>query len=59
VTGLGAAALFVFFSFLPAYIIAVFQIFWAQCRISAHFDGRRRRRVVLVPAIGMGMTFRC
>jgi len=25
-TGVGAAALFVFFGFLPSYIIAVFQI---------------------------------
>jgi len=57
VVGVGAAALFVFFGFLPSYIIAVFQIpdLGATSRLA--LMGVAVGAVVLVPAIGMGMTF--
>src|SRR5260221_5294891 len=57
VTGLGAGALFVFFSFLPAYIIAVFQISGLSAASRLIFMAVAVGAVVLVPAIGMGMTF--
>src|SRR2546426_549111 len=57
VTAAGAALLFAFFSLLPRYIIAVFQAqsWGASQRLGAL--GLAIGGVVLVPAIGMGMTF--
>jgi len=57
VTAAGAALLFAFFSLLPRYIIAVFQAqsWGASQRLVAL--GLMIGGVVLVPAIGMGMTF--
>jgi len=55
-TGVGAAALFVFFGLLPAYIIAVFQI-PAGPVSRLLLMGVAVGAVVLVPALGMGMTF--
>jgi len=57
VTAAGAALLFVFFSLLPRYIIAVFQAqsWGASQRLVAL--GLVIGGVVLLPAIGMGMTF--
>jgi len=57
VTAAGAALLFAFFSLLPRYIIAVFQAqsWGASQRLLAL--GLLIGGVVLVPAIGMGMTF--
>src|SRR5438445_10673417 len=57
VTAAGAALLFAFFSLLPRYIIAVFhaQSWGASQRLVAL--GLVIGGVVLVPAIGMGMTF--
>ncbi len=57
VTAAGAGLLFVFFSALPRYIIAVFQVpsLGAIERLLAM--GLAVGAVVLVPAIGMGMTF--
>src|SRR5438105_8146547 len=57
VTGLGAAALFVFFGFLPAYIIAVFQISGLSAASRLLLMAVAIGAVVLIPAIGMGMTF--
>src|SRR5207249_5877614 len=57
VTGVGAAALFVFFGFLPSYIIAVFQIPDLSATSRLMLMGVAVGAVVLVPAIGMGMTF--
>src|SRR6266481_4816400 len=57
VTGLGAAALFVFFSVLPAYIIAVFQIPGLSAASRLILMAVAVGAVVLIPAIGMGMTF--
>src|SRR5256712_4979775 len=57
VTAAGGALLFAFFSLLPRYIIAVFQAqsWGASQRLVAL--GLVIGGVVLVPAIGMGMTF--
>src|SRR5256712_8247934 len=57
VTAAGAALLFAFFSLLPRYIIGVFQAqsWGASQRLVAL--GLAIGGVVLVPAIGMGMTF--
>lgn len=56
-TGVGAAALFVFFGLLPAYIIAVFQIDGLGAVPRLLLMGVAVGAVVLVPAFGMGMTF--
>src|SRR5438309_1418078 len=57
VTAAGAALLFAFFSLLPRYIIAVFQAqSWGAAQRLAAL-GLVIGGVVLVPAIGMGMTF--
>ncbi|HZI21531.1 MAG TPA: fused MFS/spermidine synthase, partial [Gemmatimonadales bacterium] len=57
VTAAGASLLFVVFAELPRYIIAVFQVtsFGATERLLAM--GLLVGGVVLVPAVGMGMTF--
>lgn len=57
ITGIGAAALFVFFGFLPSYIIAVFQIPDVGAVSRLALMGVAVGAVVLVPALGMGMTF--
>jgi spermidine synthase len=57
VTGVGAAALFVFFGLLPAYIIAVFQLPNQGAVPRLLLMGVAVGAVVLIPAIGMGMTF--
>lgn len=57
VAGAGAALLFVFFSALPVYIIAVFQVQFLGAVARLALMGVAVGAVVLVPAIGMGMTF--
>jgi len=57
ITGVGAAALFLFFGFLPTYIIAVFQIGDLSAASRLVLMGIAVGAVVLIPAIGMGMTF--
>jgi spermidine synthase len=57
VTGVGAAALFLFFGLLPSYIIAVFQIPDLSAASRLALMGVAVGAVVLIPAIGMGMTF--
>jgi spermidine synthase len=57
VTGVGAALLFVFFGFLPSYIIAVFQLEGLSAASRLSLMGVAVGAVVLIPAIGMGMTF--
>ncbi|HXM39506.1 MAG TPA: fused MFS/spermidine synthase [Gemmatimonadales bacterium] len=57
VTGVGAAALFAFFGLLPAYIIAVFQVPDLGAVSRLLLMGVAVGAVVLVPALGMGMTF--
>ncbi|HLZ45956.1 MAG TPA: fused MFS/spermidine synthase [Gemmatimonadales bacterium] len=57
ITGIGAAALFVFFGFLPAYVIAVFQIPALSAVTRLLLMGVAVGAVVLIPALGMGMTF--
>src|SRR5688572_3003692 len=57
ITGAGAAALFVFFGLLPSYIIAVVQIPGLGAIARLLLMGLAVGGVVLVPAIGMGMTF--
>jgi predicted membrane-bound spermidine synthase len=56
-TGAGAAALFLFFSLLPAYAIVVFQIPHLGAIGRLIFLGAAVALVVLVPALGMGMSF--
>src|SRR5881296_394190 len=56
-TGVGGAALFVFFGLLPAYIIIVFQIPALGAVPRLLLLGVAVGAVVLVPALGMGMTF--
>ena len=57
ITGLGAALLFLFFGLLPTYIIAVFQISGLSAASRLLLMGVAVGAVVLIPAIGMGMTF--
>jgi spermidine synthase len=57
ITGVGAALLFLFFGFLPSYIIAVFQISGLDAASRLLLMGIAIGAVVLIPAIGMGMTF--
>ncbi|HEX9349418.1 MAG TPA: fused MFS/spermidine synthase [Gemmatimonadales bacterium] len=57
ITGIGAALLFVFFGFLPSYIIAVFQIADLSAASRLLLMGVAVGAVVVIPAIGMGMTF--
>lgn len=57
ITAAGAALLFVFFSWLPLYIIAVFQVQFLDATARLLLMGVAVGSVVLVPAIGMGMTF--
>src|SRR5712664_1010044 len=57
VTGVGAAVLFVLFGLLPSYIIAVFQFPDLTAASRLLLMGVAVGAVVLIPAIGMGMTF--
>jgi spermidine synthase len=57
ITGMGAAALFLFFGVLPSYIIAVFQIPNLGAVARLMLMGVAVGAVVLIPAIGMGMSF--
>ena len=57
ITGVGAAGLFLFFGLLPSYIIAVFQIPDLSAASRLLLMGVAVGAVVLIPAIGMGMTF--
>jgi len=57
ITGVGAAALFVFFGLLPLYIIAMFQIPDLSAVPRLLLMAVAVGAVVLIPAIGMGMTF--
>lgn len=57
ITAAGAALLFVFFSWLPVYIIAVFQVQFLDATARLLLMGLAVGAVVLIPAIGMGMTF--
>ena len=56
-TGVGAAALFMFFGLLPVYIVAVFQVPELGAMTRLLLMGVAVGAVVLVPALGMGMTF--
>ncbi len=56
-TGVGAGLLFMFFGLLPAYIIAVFQIPALGAVPRLLLMGLAVGAVVLIPAIGMGMSF--
>lgn len=57
VTAAGAALLFLFFSALPPYIVAVFQVQGLGATARLLLMGVAVGAVVLIPAIGMGMTF--
>jgi spermidine synthase/MFS family permease len=57
VTAAGAALLFLFFTALPVYIVAVFQVQFFSALHRLALMGVAIGAVVLVPAIGMGMTF--
>ncbi len=57
IVGVGAAALFVFFGLLPSYIIAIFQIPDLSAVPRLLLMAVAVGAVVLIPAIGMGMTF--
>src|SRR2546423_7121658 len=57
VTAAGAAALFVFFSWLPLYILHVFQIAGPCPTPRLLFMGVALGAVVLVSALGVGVTF--
>src|SRR5207245_9000985 len=53
----GAALLFLFFSWLPLYIVDVFQIAGLNAGGRLALMGLAIGAVVLIPAVGMGMTF--
>ncbi len=57
VTALGAAVLFLVFNALPVYIISVFQVQYLSAATRLLLMGGVVGLVVLLPAIGMGMTF--
>ncbi|PYO94523.1 MAG: hypothetical protein DMD62_05345 [Gemmatimonadetes bacterium] len=57
ITGVGAALLFAFFGFLPSYIISVFQVDGMSAASRLLLMGVAVGAVVLIPAVGMGMTF--
>ncbi|MGH7675169.1 MAG: fused MFS/spermidine synthase, partial [Gemmatimonadales bacterium] len=56
-TAVGAAVLFLVFTALPVYIISVFQVQYLSAATRLLLMGGLVGLVVLVPAIGMGMTF--
>ncbi|HEU5260698.1 MAG TPA: fused MFS/spermidine synthase [Gemmatimonadales bacterium] len=57
VTGAGAALLLLFFSVLPRYVLAVFQHQGFDASTRLLLMGVAVGSVVLIPAIGMGLTF--
>lgn len=57
ITAAGAALLLFFFSALPAYIIWVFQVPGLEAGGRLALMGGAVAAVVLLPAVGMGMTF--
>ncbi|MBI1967923.1 MAG: fused MFS/spermidine synthase [Gemmatimonadetes bacterium] len=56
-TAVGAALLFIFFTALPVYIIGVFQVQFLGATARLLLMGVAIGAVVLIPALGMGMTF--
>lgn len=56
-TAAGAGLLFLIFGVLPRYIIAVFHMDWLGAAGRLLAMGLAVGAVVLIPAIGMGMTF--
>ncbi|HET9708761.1 MAG TPA: fused MFS/spermidine synthase, partial [Gemmatimonadales bacterium] len=57
VTAAGAALMIAFFSALPAYVLLVFQIPGLNAGPRLGLLGGAVAGVVLIPAVGMGMTF--
>jgi spermidine synthase len=57
VTAAGAALVVAFFSTLPAYVLLVFQIPGLNAGPRLGLLGGAVAAVVLIPAVGMGMTF--
>ena len=57
ITAAGAALMIAFFSALPAYVLLVFQIQGLDAGPRLGLLGGAVAAVVLIPAIGMGMTF--
>ncbi|MGH7537863.1 MAG: fused MFS/spermidine synthase [Gemmatimonadales bacterium] len=57
VTAAGAAMILVFFSALPAYIVWVFQFPGLEAGGRLAMMGGAVAAVVLIPAVGMGMSF--
>ena len=57
IAGMGAALLFLFFGLLPSYILTVFQIPGLNAASRLLLMGVAVGAVVLIPAIGMGMSF--
>jgi len=57
VTAAGAALMIAFFSALPAYVLLVFQIPGLNAGPRLGLLGGAVAAVVLIPAVGMGMTF--
>ncbi|HTH63785.1 MAG TPA: fused MFS/spermidine synthase [Gemmatimonadales bacterium] len=57
ITAAGAALMIAFFSTLPAYVLLVFQIQGLDAGPRLGLLGGAVAAVVLIPAIGMGMTF--
>jgi len=57
VTGAGAALLLLFFSVLPRYVLVVFQHQGFDASTRLLLMGLAVGSVVLIPAIGMGLTF--
>ncbi|HKE91842.1 MAG TPA: fused MFS/spermidine synthase [Gemmatimonadales bacterium] len=57
VTAAGAALIIAFFSALPAYVLRVFQIPGLNAGPRLGLLGGAVAAVVLIPAVGMGMTF--
>src|SRR5256885_8841358 len=57
ITAAGAALLFLLFSALPIYIVAIFQVTFLGATSRLLLMALAVGSVVLIPAIGMGMTF--
>ncbi len=57
ITAAGAASILIFFSLLPAYIVWVFHLPELDAGPRLALMGGAVAAVVLIPAVGMGMTF--
>lgn len=57
ITAAGAALMIAFFELLPAYVLLVFQIDGLEAGARLGLLGGAVAAVVLIPAVGMGMTF--